>query len=77
MHDDRVRRADIFASLALAIDLGLGVPEQTVMRTAIIAARLAAAAGLPAAEISAAWTIGLLRYIGCSTTSHDTSFMID
>ena len=39
-----VRLAHVLDSLALAIELGLGVPAQTVQRTAVIAARLARAA---------------------------------
>jgi hypothetical protein len=43
---EQVRLADLLGSLALAIDLGLGVPSETMQRTALVAVRLARAAGL-------------------------------
>ena len=77
METARIRLADILSSMALAIDLGLGVPTQTVHRTTLIAVRLARAAGLDAAEIEAAYYLAILRFIGCSTTAHETSRHVD
>ncbi len=77
METARIRLADIFWSLALAIDLGIGVPTHTVHRTALIAKRLAQAAGLDAAEIQAAYYLAILRFVGCSTTAHATSQYVD
>ena len=73
---ERVRLADVLGSLALAIDLGLGVPSETMLRTALVAVRLARAAGLDEADVAAAYQLALLRFVGCSTTSHETSFVI-
>lgn len=77
METTRIRLADILASLALAIDLGLGVPTQTVHRTALIAVRLARAVGLQAADVEAAYYLAILRFVGCSTTAHETSQFVD
>jgi len=73
----RVRLAEILTSLALAIDLGLGVPTQTIHRTALIAVRLARAAGLGHADVEAVYYLAILRYVGCSTTAHATSQFVD
>lgn len=76
METERARLAEVMASLALAIDLGLGVPSETMLRTALVAVRLARAAGLGETDVSAAYQLAFLRFVGCSTTSHETSFVI-
>ena len=76
MDTERVRLAEVLASLALAIDLGLGVPSETMLRTALVAVRLGRAAGLGEAEVTAAYQLAFLRFVGCSTTSNETSFVI-
>ena len=73
---ERVRLAEVLGSLAMAIDLGLGVPSETMLRTALVAVRLARAAGLGEADVAAAYQMAFLRFVGCSTTSHETSFVI-
>ena len=77
MDTARVRLADVLTSLALAIDLGLGIPMQTIHRSALIAVRLARAAGLHEADVAAAYNLAILRFVGCSTTSHETSSILD
>lgn len=77
MDSSRLRLADMLCSLALAIDLGLGVPMQTVQRAALIAVRLARAAGLSEANIEAVYFLAFLRYVGCTTTAHATSQFLD
>jgi HD-GYP domain-containing protein (c-di-GMP phosphodiesterase class II) len=69
------RLSDVLSSLALAIDLGLGVPLQTVHRKVIVAVRLGKAAGLSEADLKRTYWIGFLRYVGCTTTSHDDSYL--
>lgn len=71
------RLAEVLCSLALAIEIGLGVPGQTVQRTGIIAVRLARAAGLSDEDVVAAYYLSLLRFAGCTTTAHQTSQFID
>lgn len=74
---ERIRLADVLASVAVAIDIGLGVPAQTVQRTALIAVRLARAAGLEDDDAVAAFYVALLRFVGCTTTAHQTSKVMD
>jgi HD-GYP domain-containing protein (c-di-GMP phosphodiesterase class II) len=77
MESERLRLADILGSLALAIELGLGLPAQTIQRTAIVAVRLARAAGLDDEDVVATYYLSVLRYVGCSTTAHKTSMILD
>ena len=72
-----VRLAHVLDSLALAIELGLGVPARTVQRTAVISERLARAAGHDEQDVVAAFYIAILCYVGCTTTSHETSQAVD
>lgn len=72
-----VRLAHVLDSLALAIELGLGVPAQTIHRTAVISARLGRGAGLDEDDVVAAYYLAILCYVGCTTTSHETSKVID
>ena len=72
-----VRLAHVLDSLALSIELGLGVPAQTIHRTAIISARLARGAGHGEQDVVAAYYIATLCYVGCTTTSHETSKALD
>lgn len=73
---EALRLADLLGSLAMAIDLGLGVPTDTMQRTALVAVRLARAAGLTEADTVAVYQLAFLRYVGCSTTSHETSHIL-
>lgn len=77
MDHARLRLADVLTSLAVAIELGLGVPAETVQRTALVAVRLARAAGLDEGDVVAAYHLALLRYVGCTATSHHTSQVVD
>ena len=72
-----VRLAHVLDSLALAIELGLGVPSQTIHRTAVISARLGSGAGLDEDDVVAAYYLAMLCYVGCTTTSHATSKAVD
>lgn len=72
-----VRLAHVLDSLALAIELGLGVPAQTIHRTAVISARLGRGAGLDEDDVAAAYYLAILCYVGCTTTSHETSQAVD
>jgi len=72
-----VRLAHVLDSLALAIELGLGVPAQTIHRAAVVSVRLGRAAGLEEEDQVAAYYLAILCYVGCTTTSHETSKAID
>ncbi|MBO0852203.1 MAG: hypothetical protein J2P18_00370 [Nocardia sp.] len=63
--------AEFIASLSLATDLGLGQPEEHVLRQTVIATRLAAAAGLSGDEQAAAFYVSLLAWVGCIADSHE------
>ena len=77
METSRIRLAEVLTSLAVAIDLGLGVPMQTVLRTTLIGGRLARAAGIAEAGVEAVYYLSLLRYVGCTTTAHESSQFLD
>lgn len=64
-----IRRAELIASLSLAIDLGLGEPSEWMMKSALVAVRLAQAAGFDEATQRAAYYLGLVRMAGCTSTS--------
>lgn len=68
---DRVRLAELVASLSLATDLGLGQPQEHVLRQSVIARRLAAAAGLGDEHEAAVYYVSLLTWVGCIADSHE------
>ncbi len=72
-----VRLAHVLDSLALAIELGLGVPSETIHRTAVVSARLGHGAGLDEEDVVAAYYLAILCYVGCTTTAHETSKAVD
>jgi HD-GYP domain-containing protein (c-di-GMP phosphodiesterase class II) len=66
-----VRLAELVAALSLATDLGLGQPQEHVLRQTVIARRLAAAAGLPEEQRAAVFYVSLLAWVGCVSDSHE------
>jgi hypothetical protein len=66
-----VRLAELVASLSLATDLGLGQPQEHVLRQTVIATRLAAAAGLTEDQQAAAFYVSLVAWVGCVADSHE------
>ena len=66
-----IRLAELVASLSLATDLGLGQPQEHVLRQTVIATRLAAAAGMPADRQAAVFYVSLLAWVGCVADSHE------
>ena len=68
---DGVRTAELIASLSLATDLGLGQPEEHVLRQTLIATRLARIVGLSEAEQGAVFHLSLLAWVGCVADSHE------
>lgn len=67
----RVSRAELLASLSLAVDLGLGQPMEHVLRQTVIATRLAERAGLDAETREAVYYVSLLAWVGCTADSAD------
>jgi HD-GYP domain-containing protein (c-di-GMP phosphodiesterase class II) len=66
-----VRLAELVAALSLATDLGLGQPQEHVLRQTVIARRLAVAAGLPGDQQAAVFYVSLLAWVGCVSDSHE------
>jgi len=57
--------------LSLATDLGLGQPEEHVLKQTVIATRLARLSGLTEEEQAAAFYVSLLAWVGCVADSHE------
>ena len=66
-----MRLAELVASLSLATDLGLGQPEEHVLKQTVLATRLAALAGLSGEEQAAGFYVSLLAWVGCVADSHE------
>jgi HD-GYP domain-containing protein (c-di-GMP phosphodiesterase class II) len=66
-----VRRAELLAALSVATDLGLGLPEEHVLRQTIIARRVAELAGLPSAMQESLVSTSLLAWVGCVADSYE------
>lgn len=66
-----LRLADFVAALSLATDLGLGVPEEHVLRQTLVATRLADLAGLSEADQASVFYTSLLAWVGCVSDSHE------
>lgn len=66
----QVRLAELIASLSLATDLGLGLPEEHVLRQTVIAGRLARRAGV---DDASTFYVSLLAWVGCIADSHELS----
>ena len=65
------RRIDVLAALSIAIDLGLGQPAEHVLRSAVIAARLADRLGLSPEQRDTTFHTTLVMWIGCHADSHE------
>lgn len=70
------RLAPVLAALSLATDLGGGFADETALRTAVLARRLAAAAGLDALAQSHALWAGILRFLGCTGFAHEQAVLV-
>ena len=66
-----VRIAELVAALSLATDLGLGQPQEHVLRQTVIARRLAAAADLSDRQQTAVFYVSLFAWVGCVSDSHE------
>ncbi len=66
-----VRLAELVASLSLATDLGLGLPEEHVLRQTVIAGRLGRLAQLDDDEQGGLFYVSLLAWVGCVADSHE------
>jgi HD-GYP domain-containing protein (c-di-GMP phosphodiesterase class II) len=67
----RVRLAELIAALSLATDLGLGLPQEHVLRQCRIALGLADLLGLDEAHRAAVYHVAMLAWVGCTADSHE------
>lgn len=66
-----MRIAELVGGLSLACDLTNAVPDGKVLRTAILAAALARAAGHDDDAAHDAYWVTILRYLGCTGFAHE------
>jgi HD-GYP domain-containing protein (c-di-GMP phosphodiesterase class II) len=64
-------RAELLAALSVAIDLGLGQPAEHMLRSAIIATRIADRLGLDREQRDCTYYTALIMWIGCHADSHE------
>jgi HD-GYP domain-containing protein (c-di-GMP phosphodiesterase class II) len=67
------RRAEVLAALSIAIDLGLGLPMEHVLRSSLVAALLADELKLSDEERARVYYTNLVLWIGCHADSHEFS----
>lgn len=76
MHDVGVpRRSEMLAALSIAIDLGLGQPSEHVLRSTLIATRLADRLDLTRAQRDSTYLTTLILWIGCHVDSREFAQM--
>ncbi len=66
-------RAELLAALSLAIDLGLGLPVEHVLRASLVSKGLVEQLGGDDAEQATAFYTTMLLWIGCVADSHEYS----
>jgi HD-GYP domain-containing protein (c-di-GMP phosphodiesterase class II)/DNA-binding CsgD family transcriptional regulator len=72
-HTARVRAAELVGAISLATDLGTGQPLEHALRTAVLAVRLADAAGASPEELRDAYYVALLHASGCTSNGHEAT----
>jgi HD-GYP domain-containing protein (c-di-GMP phosphodiesterase class II) len=77
LHGSRkgLRRAELLAATSLAIDLGLGQPMEHMLRSSLIATRIAERMGLDAQQRATVYFANLVGWIGCHADSHELSVL--
>ena len=66
-----VRLAELVAALSLATDLGLGQPQQHIIRQTLIAMRVAERRQFTDEERAAIFYVSLLAWVGCVADAHE------
>jgi HD-GYP domain-containing protein (c-di-GMP phosphodiesterase class II) len=66
-----LRLAELLAALALVTDLARGRPAEEALRACVVATRLAGAVGLSLNQMSDAYYMTMLRFVGCTAPSHE------
>ncbi len=67
------RRAEVLAALSIAIDLGLGLPMEHVLRSSLLTAILADELELSEEQRATIYYTNLVLWIGCHADSHEFS----
>jgi DNA-binding CsgD family transcriptional regulator len=68
---NQVRLAELLAALTLATDLANEFPPEKALRNALLAVGLGRELGLEDSDLSDAYYLALLRYLGCTGSSHE------
>ena len=68
-----VRLAELIASISLATDLGLGQPMEHVLRSCVLALRIAEDIDLDDDQRGVVYYVALLAWLGCHADSHEQS----
>lgn len=68
-----LRKAELLAAVSLAIDLGLGQPMEHMLRSTLIATRIAERMGLDTRQRATVYYANLVGWIGCHADSHELS----
>src|SRR5215813_1805785 len=66
-----LRLAELLAALSLATDLGTAFPLEKALRNALLAVSLGREVGLPNEQLSDAYYMAMLRFLGCSAFAHE------
>ncbi len=66
-----VRLAELVSALSLATDLGLGQPQEHIIRQTLIAMRMAELEKLSEDERAAIFYVSLLAWVGCVADAHE------
>ncbi len=72
-HGSQGRRAEVLAALSIAIDLGLGLPMEHVLRSSLLASMLADELELSDKQRADVYYTNLVLWIGCHADSHEFS----
>jgi HD-GYP domain-containing protein (c-di-GMP phosphodiesterase class II) len=68
------RIAEIVGTLAMATDLGLGLPIEHAIRACLMSIEMGRRVGMAPAELSALYYLTLLRMLGCTSGSADNAY---
>ena len=69
--ENGVRLAELVAALSLATDLGLGQPQQHIIRQTLVAMRMAELEALSDDDRAAIFYVSLLAWVGCVSDAHE------
>ena len=75
-NENPLRVAELISALSLALDIGLGLPVETLLRGTLVSSRLAKLAGFSEEECRAAYYLPLVAMVGCTTTSTSDGAMM-